>query len=395
MIPDLARRQESLFACPECGADLKFSSKKIVCRNRTHSFNYQEGIPLLFAPTRQNSKTDVTEKVRRFYDDNPFPNYDGIDSRETLEARAKQGLFALALRSELPKSARVLEVGCGTGQFSNFLAAGENLDVFAADASFQALKLGNEFKNKHRLSGVSFLQMNLFKPAFKPKTFDLVICNGVLHHTSDPFLGFQALVNLVKDNGLILVGLYNKYGCLYPAARRLAVNKLGKFGKRLIASDPYFKKHSELSEAKKRAWFMDQYQHPHESVHTIGEVLDWFDQSSVEFIGSMPAITARSEDFSQTRLFLKQPGGTRFSHFISQIRMALRGKENGGLFIMIGLRNTINYVRSEARIADLGYSRLRTLKQFWFFAKEHKQWWLMPLFLLLLLVGLFFIVVQS
>ena len=35
--------------------------------------------------------------------------------------------------------------------------------------------------------------MNLFKPCFKPEQFDVVLCNGVLHHTADPWGGFQSI----------------------------------------------------------------------------------------------------------------------------------------------------------------------------------------------------------
>ena len=52
--------------------------------------------------------------------------------------------------------------------------------------------------------------MNLFRPVFKAETFDVVICSGVLHHTSDPLTGFQSISKLVKKGGYIIIGLYNK-----------------------------------------------------------------------------------------------------------------------------------------------------------------------------------------
>ena len=38
--------------------------------------------------------------------------------------------------------------------------------------------------------------------------FDVVLCNGVLHHTSDPYGGYRGIARLVKPGGLIVVGLY-------------------------------------------------------------------------------------------------------------------------------------------------------------------------------------------
>src|SRR5690242_19031097 len=45
----------------------------------------EHGIPRLFAPVDpEMSERDVTEMVKEFYEGSPFPNYDDIDSRETL-----------------------------------------------------------------------------------------------------------------------------------------------------------------------------------------------------------------------------------------------------------------------------------------------------------------------
>ena len=46
---------------------------------------------------------------------------------------------------------------------------------------------------------------------------------------------------------------------------------------------------------KREAWFEDQYRHPHESKHTIGEVLGWFDENSVEFVRGVPPVTPEAD----------------------------------------------------------------------------------------------------
>ena len=86
--------------------------------------------------------------------------------------------------------------------------------VVATDLCLNSLKLGEEFRGKHGLDRIAFLQMNLFRPAFKPGAFDVVLCNGVLHHTSDPLGGFRGLAPLVKPGGYVVIGLYNVYGRL-------------------------------------------------------------------------------------------------------------------------------------------------------------------------------------
>jgi len=65
-----------------------------------------------------------------------------------------------------------------------------------------SLRLDEAFRRKHGLARVRFMQMNLFRPALRPAQFDVVLCNGVLHHTSDPCGRLRALVSLLKPGGI-------------------------------------------------------------------------------------------------------------------------------------------------------------------------------------------------
>ncbi len=126
--------------------------------------------------------------------------------------------------------------------------------------------------------------MNLFRPCFKPASFDLVISNGVLHHTADPFLGLQSISRLVKPGGYLLVGLYHKYGRLATDIRRWVFNATND---RFMFLDRHAVD-SRVSAAKRRSWFMDQYKNPHESKHTVGEVLGWLERIGFEFVHAIP-----------------------------------------------------------------------------------------------------------
>ena len=62
----------------------------------------------------------MTEIVKQFYEQTPFPNYDDLDNHRALLEKARSGLFARLLNEQIPY-ARVVEIGCGTGQLTNFL----------------------------------------------------------------------------------------------------------------------------------------------------------------------------------------------------------------------------------------------------------------------------------
>ena len=110
-----------------------------------------------------DSKEDVTERIKEFYEETPFPNYDDFDSAASLIDKAKRGVFARLLDEQIPFGIRILEAGCGTGQLSNFLSIA-NRTVFGTDICLNSLAMAMDFKKKNHLQRAHFLQMNLFRP---------------------------------------------------------------------------------------------------------------------------------------------------------------------------------------------------------------------------------------
>ncbi|MBU0880932.1 MAG: methyltransferase domain-containing protein [Candidatus Omnitrophica bacterium] len=321
-----------IFVCPACGKDLAVCGDTITCAGCKNTFSTESGIPLLFWPNEwDSSKRDVTHVVKSFYEKTPFPNYEKMETTGDLIEKAESGIFARLLNEQIPFNTRVLEVGCGTGQLTNYLGIAHRF-LFGADMCFNSLKLANDFREKNRIDRTGFYQMNLFSPIFKKESFSLVISNGVLHHTSDPFGGFKSIARLVKKGGYIIIGLYNKYGRLTTDARRIVFNLLGD---RLTFLDPYLRK-SSIGDLKKFTWFMDQYKNPHESKHTIGEVMRWFDDTGFDFVNSIPKSRALSGFHQDEKLFKPNPKGSRFDHFCVQAQLLLTGKNEGGFFVMIG-----------------------------------------------------------
>jgi SAM-dependent methyltransferase len=273
----------------------------------------------------------VTEIVKSFYEANPFPNYDEFDDIASLIDKARNGVFARLLDEQIPIGANILDCGCGTGQLSNFLSI-RHRTVFGADMCLNSLRLGQAFKDRNGLKSVLFLQMNLFRPVFAAEAFDLVICNGVLHHTADPRGGFESIAKLVRPGGYIIIGLYHKYGRLITSARRFLVNLLCE---RFTFLDPNLR--GRPADAKRRAWFMDQYRHPQESGHTIGEVAGWLTEAGFSFVRSIPRSWA--QPFSEReQLFVAERLGTALERLEVELGLIFTGSREGGFFTMIGRR---------------------------------------------------------
>jgi SAM-dependent methyltransferase len=331
----LFERSIDVLACPYCGGGLRYDGERIHCLGCDKSFNVDSGIPQLFAPhDPAQQKGDVTEIVKAFYEENPFPNYDDIDSEATLMEKATRGVFARLLGEQIPQGALVLEVGCGTGQLTNFLGMHYNRRVFGSDMCLHSLRLANGFRERCRIKNAGFTQMNLFRPAFKPGVFDLVVSNGVLHHTADPRGAFESIARLVKPNGVIIIGLYNKIGRLTTDFKRFLFRVSAD---KLSFLDAHMR-NKNYNQDRKRAWFYDQYKHPHESKHTYSEVIEWFESNGFEYLFSIPKIEAGAFS-NDEQLFEKHDKGTRFTRFLTELEMLLQGGVDGALYIMIGRKS--------------------------------------------------------
>ena len=318
-----------IFCCPQCGGGLTYRKDMFSCHSCHKDYPVIDGIPSLFCRNQWDSlEEDVTDEIKSFYEENPFPNYDGVDDVASLKGRLRRGNLAKLLDDQVPFGARILECGCGTGQLSNILSI-DKRTVLGTDICINSLRMANRFKHQHDLRSCYFYQMNLFRPCFKPKTFDLVISNGVLHHTSNPFLAFKSISNLVKPNGYIVIGLYHKYGRLATDLRRTIFNVTGDKLKWLDRRTT----NEDINSVVRNTWFLDQYKNPHESKHTVGEILRWLDSTGFEFIRAIPKTVPFS--YESVRLFKPDKLGNVFQRLIVNIGMIFSGHREGGFFVVV------------------------------------------------------------
>jgi SAM-dependent methyltransferase len=317
--------------CPRCGGRLADAGEAMPCRGCGHVYPVASGLPLLFVPNEPTVALDFTDTVKAFYEETPFPSYDDLDTRESLRAKARQGVFARLLDEQIPPEALVLEAGCGTGQLTNFLGMSWRRRVIGADLCLNSLRLARDFKDRFGIVNADFVQMNLFRPPFADESLDLVIVSGVLHHTADAAGGFCTLLKKLKPGGHVVVGLYNRLGRLPTLWRRRLIEL---FGDRLARLDPRLRGET-TNAARGAAWFRDQYRHPHETRHSMSEVLGWFARDGVQFVSSLPLI-GDAEMAEDERLFEPRSAGGGLDRFATELEMLLSGGTDGGLFIMLG-----------------------------------------------------------
>jgi SAM-dependent methyltransferase len=280
----------------------------------------------------------VLRVVNAFYEANPFPGFDPgkYEGRDDLVKRASW--YAQRVDAEIPFDATVADVGCGTGQLACFLAL-KRRSVLGIDYSEHSLDLAQTLKERLALKTIEFRRLNLLDWDVPPNAFDFVFCNGVLHHTSDPYRGFRNLVRITKPGGRLIVGLYNRYGRLMLLARRRVVALLSRIDPN--AKDRAIRKQlvtRDSDDAKRHTWYADQYEHPHESTHTVAEVLEWFHDNDMSYVSSFPKIELfgpGSKRIFRPRTVAAWRNGPA-AHLLVQLSWVLTQNAAGGYFVLVG-----------------------------------------------------------
>lgn len=283
----------------------------------------------------QTGYGEVRTKVQSFYEDITFPSYDEAESFATLVQKAEQNLYTRLLDRQIPRRSKILEMGCGTGQFSIFMAMGGR-EVTAVDISTKSIEKAAALAARLNVGeNIKFVRSDLFELPFERASFDYVFSSGVLHHTPDPRGGFRELVSFCKPGGGVGVGLYNTYGRI-PLYARKWIFRLTK--NRFLWLDHYMR--SDMEPHRKRTWFLDQYQNPLESTHTADEVLGWFKENNVRYMNSIPKINLIEQMSDDDQIFAEHDPGSRFDHILCQLGWIFTQGREGGFFLMFGRKQS-------------------------------------------------------
>ncbi len=288
----------------------------------------QDGVPSLLTGIDSEEKDPVTGKIKAFYEENPFPNYDGVQNFGDLVVRGEKNPFAKGLLESIGFNKLVLECGCGTGQLSHFLSLNNN-HVLGIDLSLSSLKLAIDHKIKNAVPRVGFVQMNIFDLGIEDNSFDVVISSGVLHHTKDARKAFAEIVKKAKPGGLIVVGLYNSYARIPTWIRSKLIRVFG-------TKIDYVVRNRIRDARKADIWVKDQYYNPHETWHSIGEVMEWFDENKVSYLNAYPSIMGTDGSKTGEDLFKRTLPGSSVARAATQISWLSSIANEGALFIVTG-----------------------------------------------------------
>ncbi len=104
----------------------------------------------------------------------------------------------------IKKNQKYLEIGCGNGHISKYLAGKYNLNVTGTDVDPDMIQLANQ--DIGELKNIRFMEMDATNIPFKENDFGIVLSFGVLHHISNWQNVLSEISRVLKPEGYFIFG---------------------------------------------------------------------------------------------------------------------------------------------------------------------------------------------
>jgi SAM-dependent methyltransferase len=240
-----------------------------------------------------------SEDVRVFYEKMPYPApLTNLDAHRDLYKNPlrRRAEFHLMWPARMPTGSQdILIAGCGTSQAARYALREPDARITAIDISDASLRHTRDLQQKYKLGNLELHQLPIERVREIGRSFDLVVCTGVLHHLQDPDSGLRALRDVLRPGGAMRLMVYASYGragiyIMQEYCRLLEIDPtaadlqtLGAALKALPPDHPI----SGLLRRSKDFWrpeaMADALLHPQDRAYTVPEVYAWLDRCGLSF----------------------------------------------------------------------------------------------------------------
>jgi ubiquinone/menaquinone biosynthesis C-methylase UbiE len=152
----------------------------------------------------------MTQQIKQFY------NCIGFPGKYTIDQLLKYGdpienPYLRTIESQINSNQKILDAGCGTGLTTNLFSIRHPTCEFVGVDFSDSIDQANFFCKENNVKNVKFIKQDLAEINFD-ESFDVVICQGVLHHIPDYHKVLSILKTSVKPGGKLVLGLYHPAG---------------------------------------------------------------------------------------------------------------------------------------------------------------------------------------
>jgi SAM-dependent methyltransferase len=250
-------------------------------------------------PEPDGAPPGVSQEVQSFYDRYPYPRpVDDLASYERLwnDRQKRMADFHLFWPAQVYREDfSILVAGCGTSQAAKYAIRWPQAQVTGIDFSATSLSRTEALKRKHDLKNLQLQQLAVERAGELARTFDQIVCTGVLHHLVDPDAGLSALRSVLKPDGAMHLMVYAPYGrtgiyMLQDFCRRLGISASDEAIRDLVvalrALPPGHPLETILRMAPDfgdEAELADALLHPQDRAYSVSEFFDFLSRAGVAF----------------------------------------------------------------------------------------------------------------
>jgi len=125
----------------------------------------------------------MTQQIKQFYNCIGFPGKYTIDQLRQY-GNPIENPYLRIIESQIANNQLILDAGCGTGLTTNLFSLRHPDCEFVGVDFANSIDQAKIFCETNNIKNVKFVKQDLIDIKFD-KSFDIVICQGVLHHVPE------------------------------------------------------------------------------------------------------------------------------------------------------------------------------------------------------------------
>jgi SAM-dependent methyltransferase len=189
----------------------------------------------------------------------------------------------------------ILIAGCGTSQAARYALREPDARITAIDISETSLRHTRDLQQKYGLKNLELYRRPIEGIRDLGRTFDQVVCTGVLHHLPDPDLGLRVLRDVLRPEGAMHLMVYAPYGragiyMMQEYCRLLGVSSSDKDLRDLGATLDALPGDHPIAGVKRGAIdfnhpdaLADALLHPLDRAYTVPQIYAWLERCGMSF----------------------------------------------------------------------------------------------------------------
>ncbi len=237
--------------------------------------------------------------MQTFYDKHPYPPpVTDLEQYRRLgqdQARLRADYHLLWPATTYRADQNILVAGCGTSQAAKYALRQPAARVVGIDVSSTSLRHTKKLKRKYNLTNLEIYQLPIERVHELERSFDKIICTGVLHHLANPDAALRALGTVLKPDGAMHLMVYAPYGrtgitMLQAYCRRLGIGTSDKEIQGLVAvlktlphGHPLEYLLRQAPDFQRADALADALLNPRDRAYSVPQLFDFIERSNLTF----------------------------------------------------------------------------------------------------------------